>query len=225
MTRHTLPQQHARETKRRILDAAGAVLAKDGWAEPTVEDIASEAGVSIGAFYHHFPSKTDLLKAILEEHLGGAIVEFRQILPAPSLHEMIERFADAWIQHLTTTPGFNRLFHELAGADEAWATEAVARFHSEATEQIGSVLLLAQRFRLVRQDLDPAAAAAVILAMMQGIESLWSTGDEFVRSPAFRSAWVSAVQRYIAADGPGDLERFQQEAARLFFADDDIEGG
>lgn len=219
MARITLPQQRAQETRQRIIDAGLAAFGKDGYSEPTVEGIADEAGVSIGAFYHHFPSKADLFKAILEEHIGGAIMEFHEILLASSFPELIKNFVDAWFHHVETTPAFNRMFHEVAETHETWAMEAIARFHQNGASAIGRVLALAQRFGLVRPDLDSAAGGAVIVTMMEGIEALWGVDRGSVDNPAFKSAWADSVERYIAADEPGDIEGFQAEAGRLFASD------
>lgn len=216
MTRLTLPQQRAQETRQRIIDAGQAVFGRCGCTEPTVEEIAGEAGVSIGAFYHHFPSKADLFKAILEEHLGGAFIEFHEILRAASFREMIERFVAAWFHHVATTPAFNSLVHQVSGTHETWAIQALATFHLDGARAIARVLALAQRFGLVRESLDPAVGATVILMMMEGIESLWVVDRSSVDSTTFKAAWADSIDRYIAADGPGNFAAFQAEAGSLF---------
>ena len=49
------------ETERRILDAAQKLMREQGFAAVSVRDICREAGVTTGAFYHHFDSKEALL--------------------------------------------------------------------------------------------------------------------------------------------------------------------
>ncbi len=216
MTRVTLPKQRALETRQRIIEAGLAAFGRRGYSEPTVEQIADEAGVSIGAFYHHFPSKAELFKAILEEHIGDAVIELHEFLPASSFRELIEHFVDGWFQHLETTPAFNRMFREVAETHEAWALAAIAELHQNGARAISRVLALAQRFGLVREDLDPAAGGAVIVTMMEGIEALWSVDRAAVDDPSFKSAWADSIERYIAADNPADIDGFQAEMRRLF---------
>ena len=53
-------------TRRRILDAAAKVLARDGIEEATLNDIAAAAELKAGSLYFHFASKEELLTEVLE---------------------------------------------------------------------------------------------------------------------------------------------------------------
>ena len=57
-----------------ILDAALECFISIGYASTTTARIAERAGVSRGAMLHHFPSKTELIKAAVE-HLHSKLVE------------------------------------------------------------------------------------------------------------------------------------------------------
>ena len=66
------------QTQTGILQAAILLSRKNGWKNTTIRDICAQAGVSIGAFYHHFPSKHALIShafllfdATLNENLPG----------------------------------------------------------------------------------------------------------------------------------------------------------
>ena len=54
------PKHSARE---KVLDAALAVIRSKGYAATTVDDLCAQAGVTKGAFFHHFKSKEDLAVA------------------------------------------------------------------------------------------------------------------------------------------------------------------
>jgi AcrR family transcriptional regulator len=58
--------ERSEETKKRILAAAARLIARRGYAELRVADVAAEAGVSVGAQMHHFPSKDELVVGVIE---------------------------------------------------------------------------------------------------------------------------------------------------------------
>ncbi|MCD4674132.1 MAG: TetR/AcrR family transcriptional regulator [Anaerolineaceae bacterium] len=72
-------QQRSIETRRRIMSAAIALFSAQGYNVSGVAEICSAAGVSKGAFYHHFPSKQALFVAVLEEWLAGLDSEIKRI--------------------------------------------------------------------------------------------------------------------------------------------------
>jgi AcrR family transcriptional regulator len=54
-------------TRGRLITTARRLFAERGFAATSTEEILSEAAVSRGALYHHFPSKTDLFQATFEQ--------------------------------------------------------------------------------------------------------------------------------------------------------------
>ena len=54
-------------TRSRLIATARRLFAARGFAATSIEEILSEAAVSRGALYHHFPSKTDLFQATFEQ--------------------------------------------------------------------------------------------------------------------------------------------------------------
>src|ERR1017187_9882949 len=64
---HTRQADRTRATRRKLLDAAERIFAKDGFEAARLEDIAAGAGYTRGAFYANFESKEDIFFALLEE--------------------------------------------------------------------------------------------------------------------------------------------------------------
>jgi AcrR family transcriptional regulator len=63
----------AHNQRERILDAVANLTAASGYAALTVEGIATEAAVSLQAFYEHFPSKEDAFLVTYEVGHGKAL--------------------------------------------------------------------------------------------------------------------------------------------------------
>jgi AcrR family transcriptional regulator len=64
-------QQRSEETHASILKAALEMFAREGYEEASVAEICRAAGLSKGAFYHHFSTKQAIFLELLEEWLRG----------------------------------------------------------------------------------------------------------------------------------------------------------
>lgn len=63
----TSRQQQAEKTKELIFDSAIALFRKESFNTITVADICKAAGVSVGTFYHYFPSKQAVMQKIFKD--------------------------------------------------------------------------------------------------------------------------------------------------------------
>jgi AcrR family transcriptional regulator len=85
-------------TRRKLLVAAERIFARDGFEAARLEDIASLAGYTRGAFYANFQSKEDIFFALLERWVGQRISEVDALLaqresPAKLLRALREHYA------------------------------------------------------------------------------------------------------------------------------------
>lgn len=64
-------QQRSEETRTRILEAAHRLFSQAGYDATGVAEICQAAGVSKGAFYHHFPSKQAIFLELFDQWLDG----------------------------------------------------------------------------------------------------------------------------------------------------------
>lgn len=70
-------QHRGDETRSRILAAAAECFMRVGYDATGVAEICARAGVSKGAFYHHFPSKQAVFLALVEQWLQGVDAPLR----------------------------------------------------------------------------------------------------------------------------------------------------
>jgi AcrR family transcriptional regulator len=85
-------------TRRKLLDSAEQIFARDGFEAARLEDIASVAGYTRGAFYANFSSKEDIFLALLEHWIGGRIEQVSSLLrrhdtPEKRLRALREHYA------------------------------------------------------------------------------------------------------------------------------------
>jgi TetR/AcrR family transcriptional regulator, transcriptional repressor for nem operon len=82
----TIKQPRALETREKILREAAHLFALKGYHDTKLEEILEAAGVTTGAFFHHFGSKEDLGFAVLDSHMEKrrqALDEIERRLPPP----------------------------------------------------------------------------------------------------------------------------------------------
>ena len=89
-------KEQAQKTDTAILNAALELMRKDGFDAVTVRDICTRAGITTGAFYHHFKSKEELFDkgfAPLDQFMGTELKEQADEDPVSRLLFVLDRYA------------------------------------------------------------------------------------------------------------------------------------
>ena len=82
-----------------ILDSAASLFSKVGYPNAKMQDIAKACGASKSMLYHYFPTKDDLLFAMLEEHLEKVIAGIEEVgAQAGSNKERFSAFVQVYAQ-------------------------------------------------------------------------------------------------------------------------------
>jgi AcrR family transcriptional regulator len=217
MARVTLPQQRAKETRERIIDCAARVFARRGYGQATVQDIADEADISMGALYHHFASKEELFRAIVEDHVRRDVLDY-QPQPASSTRDAIERFVAFMIEHLRDEPEYRGLAMELwaQGAREEWARETCAESFRTFRGLLARLLTIAQEAGIARRDLDIESSTTLLEAMFLGMEAQWSVEPELGDLERLATTWADLLERFIRTESEGDVNALDAGVTRMF---------
>ncbi|RKG93643.1 TetR/AcrR family transcriptional regulator [Corallococcus terminator] len=170
---------HAKGTERvgHILDAAMDVLVQDGYAGLSLRGVAQRAGVSLGNLQYYFPTKQDVVRALLARYLEQALqrvharVEGGGGEPAQRLRHAV----DAVLED-QDSPQACQFFAELwaLAARDAMVADALAVFY--AGYRAGVVELLRQ----LCPDLTPARRerrAALLVAFFEGLSLFRGGGN------------------------------------------------
>jgi len=206
----TLPALRARETRQRILDAARTVFTREGYGQAAVEAIVVEAGISRGAFYHHFAGKEELLRVLLDDHLRGEMMELRELGRGWSVREIIEAVVAYQIEHLRShLKGDLSLEFWAEAAREEWVRDLVADFHRRARDGFATMLRLGQATGAIRSDLNSEAAATLLLALFEGVSVLQMLDPDEFAAEQLSEEWASLIERLILTQGGGDIEAFR----------------
>jgi AcrR family transcriptional regulator len=171
-----------RESRRQqILDAALACFSQDGFHATTTADIVRESGVSQGTLYLYFATKDDIVVALADDrHQGEAFLNaLAQSEPDPmhGLMLMLELYGKSLLDPRRTA--LRRV--GIQGWAEALRNERIRDSVTSGLATVRSAIVRlierGQRVSEVRADVDPDAAARIMIATFQGLILQASWGE------------------------------------------------
>ncbi|MET3204107.1 UNVERIFIED_ORG: AcrR family transcriptional regulator [Arthrobacter sp. UYEF13] len=165
---------YAKSTERRqaILVAAHAVFAAHGYRGGSLQDVADHLGMSQTSLLHYFPSKSDLLLAVLNWRDSNTGDGTTPTDPGEGLVDAVIRQA----RFNEEVPGVIELYTVLC-AESVTDGHPGREFFTERFDRLrGSYARrftqLAEEGRL-RPGVEPEVAAASLIALWDGIQTQW----------------------------------------------------
>jgi AcrR family transcriptional regulator len=122
-----------------ILDAALEVFSGRGYHAASIDEIASQAGISKALIYEHFPSKKELHASLLERHVQEIFERLAESAAGPDPGEVrLRAGVDAFLEWVETHPrAFRLLFRDNFEIDVA---ELLQRLQQQATFAIAGLM-------------------------------------------------------------------------------------
>ncbi|MHB1173016.1 MAG: TetR/AcrR family transcriptional regulator [Lacisediminihabitans sp.] len=122
----------ARRTE--IADAALRAFRRKGFHAASMLDIIDEAGLSAGAIYGHFPSKSEIILEVASRVIGGRLVDVERMAdttPMPPPAALIELLMRGMIQELGSPEILVQLWGEAVTDAQlrALSTDVLKRLH------------------------------------------------------------------------------------------------
>lgn len=195
MARTIDPVRH-QQRRLHIIDAALTCFAREGYEGATTASICRSAGIGSGTFFHYFPTKLDVLVAIIELGAEETVAWFAARAGRSDsrgvLREYVEHFATEFADR--RLPGFVKAVGAVLGkppvaqalrADEQ-ATRAGLRTWVERAQHDGAV----------RSDLSADRLAAWMQVVLNGfVDQIF--GDEEFDPQAERATLHEVIDRLL----------------------------
>jgi AcrR family transcriptional regulator len=165
-------QQRSQGTINQIMAAAIQLFSHSGYEAASVADICARAGVSKGAFYHHFPSKQALFLAILDQWLEGIDTQlFSTRGKNETVPLTIARMADTLGFVFKAASGQLPMYMEFmvqASRDQAVWAATIAPYR-RFQQQFAGLLDQGKEEGSIRPDVDSQAVSWSLLSLAIGI--------------------------------------------------------
>ena len=162
-------------TRRKLLEAAFGEIHRHGFQAASLDTIVERAGVTKGALYYHFPDKSALGHAVVDEVvreplLGaylGALDDSTGDPLAVIQHTLRSRADDFVSGGIELGCPLNNLTQEMSPLDEGFRTRVAATL-ALWTEAYVKALGRAQDDGFIRADVDVRPIAGLIVAAVEG---------------------------------------------------------
>jgi len=195
-------------TREHLLQAASREIYRSGFQSASLDTILASAGVTKGALYYYFKSKEALGYAVVEEIIAPD-VHGKWVRPLQSVKDPIDALIGA-VQHISVRPAdvrggcqLNNLAQEMSPLDARFRKRLARVFHAWR-EAVASVLREGQTHGSVRRDVEPADAAASLIAMVEGYGSLAKNAQD----PKVMKAGIRNIVDWLRSlRAPGNRKR------------------
>lgn len=184
------------ETRQGIIDSALKLFGEKGYAATSVQEITEAAGVTKGAFYHHFESKEDLLRLIHDEFLDYQLAILRVALdsdedPAELLRKLIETLLASTTQYLANVTVFYLERRNFSPSQY----KAVKRKRDEFDRLFLQVFERGVSEGRFRSDLDPRIVSLGVVGMLAWVHQWYRPGGRYT------AAQIADIFSRLALDG------------------------
>jgi AcrR family transcriptional regulator len=167
----------ALRNRARILDAAREQMAEHG-SETGMDQIAQAAGVAVGTLYRHFPTKRDLVQAVMTEFMQTLVERGESAAATLQPGDAINRITDI-IRSFTEEAAKNEAIKEAATALDA------AYFSDDMRDRARAAMAALVDAAAADGDLRPDVSADDIFLLM-------TTAPHAAPRPA-RDRWLDIV--------------------------------
>jgi len=162
-------QQRSEETKSHILEAAVKQFSVNGYNKASVDSICEQAGVSKGAFYHHFQTKQDVFLALLDGWLQtfDKAIEASKDSSVPETFQMMTEYFPYIFQSASDNLPMFLEFLQQASRDETVWQASIApyrRYHKYFASLIKRGIAEGSF-----ADVNPDLAARLIVSAAMGL--------------------------------------------------------
>jgi len=166
------------QLERRVLDAAERLFAQDGVAATGMRAIAKSAKASIGAVYHHFKSKEDILESIVHQEIEERrdFLEGLRELGWP-LETQIKQIVQMHFTLLQERSDAARLFFRERFDPQPALQAKIQALYDEIAEYVAEILQKGMSAEEVRP-CHPLLTAYALLGMVESVSMRALGGDE-----------------------------------------------
>lgn len=191
----------------RIIIAATALFARQGYDGTSTKDICEAAGVNIAAIHYHFGSKEDLYRHIIESFGGSRLQSVQRILVPPANQEelkvRLQLFLSESLECCIFQPELCRIIQTEIELLHARSEDVFRKTFVKLFGTLVDFLAHAQKQGLISSTVHPQIAAQFLFNQLRQVTRADGVNTKFfgmsIRDDAFRKVWLEqTLDLYVA---------------------------
>jgi len=169
-------QARAKETIDLLIKATDRAMREGGESAVRIQELSDATGVSIGSIYHHFGDRDGLIRATHAHNFASVIAA-----DIPRVKEFISRMSSTaeMAEHYEEMLNFVKSHFSVQSALERAAIvgntagrpklqQELGEVQTQLTDGVTEVMVIAQERNMLKEHLNPRAAATVMLGILFG---------------------------------------------------------
>ncbi|WP_346930423.1 TetR/AcrR family transcriptional regulator [Clostridium sp.] len=188
------------QKKQRILDAAISVFIENGFEETSLREIASAAGLTTGAIYHHFKNKDELFYHAVKEamYFAQKLSEKDESSNIKSTENMLNEISNK-VRERMSKVNEQRLLVLLIGyvlSKGGSLSESLKQDYNEIINKVADMYFYA--FGIENEDYKKSLAT-ILIAALDGVAMQYSLGVLKQEDEKFKDTFVNFFVESIPA--------------------------
>jgi TetR/AcrR family transcriptional regulator, transcriptional repressor for nem operon len=156
------------DSRRKIVDSAKQMFWRHGYSTTSPKQVMADSGVGQGSYYHHFPSKTQLGREVVDENGRDLVDAVRAAIAAlPTGREQVVAFLRSADDALAGCK-IGGFAYDAGMLAEPSLREALGGAFDRLTSVVEEAIRQGQRDGSLSSTLDPAPTATALVAVVEG---------------------------------------------------------
>ena len=162
-----------------IIDAAQKLILKYGSEHVTIRRIAKEVGISEGAIYRHFKSKSDIFCLLLDnvgENLLGDIEQ--SIIPEGGIIESLDGILTNQVANIAKRHGMSfQIIAEVISLGDRKLNKQLSDIMTKYLDRVKNLLAHGVETGEIRSDINLEATAMLFFGMVESLSNYWTLNN------------------------------------------------
>jgi TetR/AcrR family fatty acid metabolism transcriptional regulator len=169
-----MPRKKDDQKRKKILDSATKVFARNGFANTKIQDVANECGIAHGTIYLYFKSKDELFMSIFQDNLSELISYINsEVEKEENAEKKFRKMISLQLDIIESNPDLTKLILIEFPRTGNFLNDRNIDVLSDYIDMIINILRVGIEQKIFSIDIKTEITATIIYAGVQGLATRW----------------------------------------------------